>query len=139
MRTSIRKHFQGKIRRNAGISDNQRQIITTYIIYQRHFYSTAHPLVGLKLFLPEIDHIHETLKLEMQFPSKEIPYLDTKQLYWNHTSAWVLSSICCIISEHLSQKTPLDGCFWMYKTPADRSTYFYKASDQLTSLKNSTR
>ena len=27
----------------------------------------------------------------------------------------------------------------MYKTPVDRSTYFYKASDHLTSLKNSTR
>ena len=65
MRTSIRKHFQVKIRRKAGISDNQRQMITLYTIYQRHFYSTAHSLVGLKLFLPEIDHIHETLKLEM--------------------------------------------------------------------------
>ena len=31
-----------------------------------------------------------------------------KQLNWSHFSAWV---ICCIFSEHLFLRTPLEGCF----------------------------
>ena len=32
-----------------------------------------------------------------------------KQLYWNHTSAWMIPK------EHLSQGTPLGGCFWIFQ------------------------
>ena len=33
------------------------------------------------------------------------------ELYWNHTSAWVLSCIfVAYISEHLLLKIPLEGC-----------------------------
>ena len=32
-------------------------------------------LARLKLFRTEINHIHETVKLEMEFSSKEIPFL----------------------------------------------------------------
>ena len=36
-----------------------------------------------------------------------------KQLYRNHNSAWEFScKICCIISEHLFLRRPLDGSFW---------------------------
>ena len=34
-----------------------------------------------------------------------------KQLYWNHTSAWVFS---CKFSDHLFLGTRPDGCFWKF-------------------------
>ena len=40
----------------------------------------------------------------------------TKQLYWNHTSAWVFScTFSCIFSEHLFLGTHLGSCFWQFK------------------------
>ena len=34
----------------------------------------------------------------------------TKQLYWNHTSAWVFP---CMFLKHLFLRTRLNGCFWV--------------------------
>ena len=44
-----------------------------------------------------------------------------KQLYRNHTLAW---KICCIFSEHLFLKTPLDGCFCIWQVVIIRKKCF---------------
>ena len=33
-----------------------------------------------------------------------------EKLFWKYAGS--LEEICCIFSEHLFLKTPLDGCFW---------------------------
>ena len=49
------------------------------------------------------------LKICCKFTGQQ-PYKAT--LLKSHFGMGVLLSICCIISEHLFLKTPLEGCFW---------------------------
>ena len=68
-----------------------------------------------------------------------------KQLYWNHTSKWVFScNFCCIFSEHLFLRTPLNGCFYislvcfMYKIFAKRLVLhkFFRVAERVLFIHN---
>ena len=49
--------------------------------------------------------------------------LKTLQLYWNHTLAWFFLYICCLFSENLFIRTPLEDCSWVNGKPCEKNEF----------------